>query len=254
MPFSATFPRSRERRHHTTARECACRRTAVVLPIVLLLPALFTAVTLPAQGASGAADLFALSTAPIDGALPDGWHVRAVRGQRAPMSRIVDTSGTRYMRISGQGDAGWFYRELPAPIAVSMGQLHWTWRTPLAPQGADVGRTGTDDAALRVFVVFGAHGRFDRRPRTLFYTLGDGVPSPDRANSPFGVRIAGRPARTRDWTHTTARPFEDYQRIWGGVPRPIVAVGVMQDTEQTGSAARGDIMGLFWSITNDTKP
>jgi hypothetical protein len=162
------------------------------------------------------------------------------------MSQIVDTSGIRYMRVSGQGQAGWFVRELPVPLAVSAGRLHWTWRAPLAPRGANVAAVATDDAAVRVFVVFGGRGGFMRRPRVLFYTLADGEPMPDRANSPFGVRIAGRPALAFNWVSAVADPFEDYRRIWGSAPPPIVAVGVMQDTDQTGSAAIGDVMSLYW--------
>ncbi len=199
-------------------------------------------------------DLFALTAATPGAALPAGWATRAVRGQRLPVSRIVDTSGIRYMRVSGLGQAGWFVRELPVPLIASAGRLHWMWRAPVAPHGADVAAPATDDAAVRVFVVFGRHGRFERRPRVLFYTLADGDPAPDRPDSPFGVRIAGRPALARDWMRAAGDPFLDYRRIWGDSPPPIVAVGVMQDTDQTRSAAIGDVMSLHWRSANAIQP
>ena len=199
-------------------------------------------------------DLFALTSANPGAALPAGWQTRAVRGQRLPMSRLVDTSGIRYMRVSGQGQAGWFVRELPVPLIASAGRLHWMWRAPLAPRGANVAVPSTDDATLRVFVVFGLQGRFERRPRVLFYTLADGDPAPDRPDRPFGVRIAGRPALARDWVHATADPFLDYRRIWGSEPRQIIAIGVMQDTDQTRSAAIGDVMNLSWRSEHAAPP
>lgn len=206
------------------------------------------------SGKSASVDLFALATASPNAALPAGWATRTVRGQQLPMSRIIDTTGIRYMRISGQGQAGWLFRELPVPLSASPGRLHWTWRVPLAPNGASVAGPATDDAALRVFVVFSRHGLLGRRPRVLFYTLADGDPAPDRADSPFGVRIAGRPALARDWTQAVVDPFDDYRRIWGGAPRPIVAIGVMQDTDQTRSAAIGDVRELHWRSVNVPQP
>lgn len=206
----------------------------------------------PTSEAGG--DLLALWSAVPHAALPSGWATRAVRGQRLPMTRIVDTSGIRYMRVSGQGKAGWFVRELPQPLSAIAGQLHWTWRAPLTPLGANVAAPATDDAVLRVFVVFSRHTWLDRRPRVLFYTLADGDPAPDRADSPFGVRIAGRPALTRDWSGASADPFQDYRRIWGGDPKAIVAIGVMQDTDQTRSAAIGDVMNLHWRSPHAAQP
>ena len=199
-------------------------------------------------------DLLGLASASPGVALPTGWQTRAVRGQRLPMSRIIDSSGIRFMRLSSAGHAGWFVRELPAPLVASAGQLQWTWRATLAPVGADVGTTETDDATLRVFVVFGRHGRFAWKPRVLFYTLADGLAMPDRTDSPFAGRIAGRPARARDWVPASADPFDDYQRIWRTAPPPIVAVGVMQDTDQTRSPAIGDLLTLYWRGGNAARP
>lgn len=191
-------------------------------------------------------DLLALSSAGSNAALPPDWQTRAVRGQRLPASQIIDSSGIRYLRLSGQGQAGWFVRELPVPLRESAGRLQWVWRAPLAPRGANVGAPATDDAAVRVFVVFARHGRFAPRPRVLFYSLVDGDPAPDRPDSPFGVRVAGRPTLARDWIDGAGDPFLDYRRIWRNAPPSIVAIGVMQDTDQTGSAAIGDVMNLYW--------
>jgi hypothetical protein len=54
------------------------------------------------------------------------------------MSRIVDTTGIWYMRISGQSAAGWFCRELRVPLSASAGRLQVTRRASLAPRGVNV--------------------------------------------------------------------------------------------------------------------
>ena len=215
---------------------------------LLLAAAVCQAGALPAQAeAANDIELLGLATAPAGAALPSGWVTRAVRGQRLPKSQIIDSSDSRYLRLSGAGHAGWFVRELPVPLfAASPGALQWTWRATLAPLGADVGAAATDDATLRVFVVFARHGRFALKPRAIFYTLADGVPARDRTDAPFGVRIAGSPARARDWVRASADPFSDYRAIWGDSPPPIVAIGVMQDTDQTRTPAIGDILTLYW--------
>ena len=191
-------------------------------------------------------ELLGLDAALPGAALPVGWQTRPVRGQRLPLSQIIDSSGIRYMRFSGAGQAGWFVRELPVPLLASAGRLRWTWRALLAPQGADVGTAATDDASLRVFVVFGRHARFAWKPRVLFYSLADGVAMPDRTDAPFGVRIASRPAMARNWVQASADPFSDYRSIWGAAPPPVIAIGVMQDTDQTRSPSVGDILNLYW--------
>lgn len=202
----------------------------------------------------GDVDVLTLALASKGASLPVGWATRAVRGRQLPMSRIVDTSGIRFMRLSGQGSAGWFARELPTPLPASSGHLQWTWRVPLAPFGADVARSEVDDAALRVFVVFARHGRFARRPRVLYYSLADGNPAPDRADAAYATRIAGRPALARDWVQAIAEPFGDYRRVWGSAPPQIVAIGVMQDSDQTRRATIGDIKSLIWRNEDAAHP
>ena len=255
MPISTTVPsRHRSRRVVPLVAPAPTVRHWRGVCIILAAVLGWSAKSPAQRGPDSDIDLLGLATATPGTLLPEGWQTRPVRGQQLPMSRIVDSSGTRFMRLSGAGHAGWFVRALPQPLLASAGQLQWTWRATLAPVGADVATLATDDATLRVFVVFGRHGRFTVRPRVLFYTLADGDPAPDRIDSPIGVRIAGRPGGARGWVPASADPFGDYRRLWKDAPPPIVAVGVMQDTDQTRSPAIGDIMSLFWRRTNAEHP
>ncbi len=200
------------------------------------------------------ADLLGVTGPSVDG-LPAGWRVRAVRGFEAPSSQIVDSGGQRFLRIGGTKRAAWFVNELRMPLSAGTGTLHWTWRVPLAPVGASAQSSATDDAALRVFVVFERHTRFARTPRALFYTLGVGEPAlVPTSRGPMVSINAGRPDASRSWVDVSANPGRDYQRIWGGDAPRIVAVGVMQDTDQTMRAAIGDMLQLEWRKSDAPSP
>lgn len=236
------------------------RRLTVAL--VLLVPvATGTTSAASAQGGRSSAtreepaadeliDLLRLQTVNVGATLPRPWVVRPVRGHRAPASAIVDSSGVRYLRIRGEAAAAWFVHELGQRISPNtFTDLALTWRIVEAPRGADLRAARTDDAALRVFVVFAARGIFERIPRTLFYSTGGVEPaSYERASfQSTALRLIRLADTTRGaWVSTTVSPFADYARIWGGPPRAIVAVGIMQDTEQTGSRAVADVRTLSW--------
>ncbi len=184
-------------------------------------------------------------------ALPRSWVVRPVRGERAPELTLIDRAGPRVaLRISGSDRAAWFVRELDRPIAPLAGRLSWSWRVLEHPAGADLRERAADDAALRVFVVFERKGPLDRVPHTLFYTSGtvEGAhyERPSFQSSDLHVIRMRHSASDDDWRHTVVDPFADYRRIWGGKPRAIVAIGLMQDSEDTQSRATADIRALVW--------
>ncbi len=184
-------------------------------------------------------------------ALPRSWVVRPVRGERAPELTLIDRAGPRVaLRISGSDRAAWFVRELDRPIVPGAGKLSWSWRVLEHPAGADLRNRATDDAALRVFVVFERKGLLDRVPHTLFYTSGtvEGADyeRPSFQSSDLHMIRMRHSASDGDWRHTVVDPFADYRRIWGGKPRAIIAIGLMQDSEDTQSSATADIRALVW--------
>ncbi len=197
-------------------------------------------------------DLLRLNQSEPGGALPIEWQVRAVRGQRSPTSLIIDSAGIRYLRLSGTSRAAFFVRRLDTPLRPG-GLLAWRWRVPLAPVGARMDAEETDDAALRVFVVFARRGMFETTPRSLFYTVSDGEPrsvAPQARRPPIATISSGRPALTKDWLVIEADPFADYRRLWNEEAGRIIAIGVMQDTDQTRAEAIGDLMDLQWRMKN----
>lgn len=121
--------------------------------------------------------------------------------------------------------------------------------------GADLRRRDADDAALRVFVVFERTSRFERVPHTLFYTSGTiedaNYERRSFQSSNMHVIRMGGVGTVGEWLRTTVDPFADYQRVWGGRAPSIVAIGIMQDSEQTKAMAMADIRALAWHPWRD---
>lgn len=202
-------------------------------------------------------ELLPLAQSSPGDALPAGWEVRPVRGSRAPSSTIRDSSGDRFLRLEGRGTAAWFVRTVAVDELPARGTLTWRWRVPLSPRGADVRVAARDDAALRVFVVFDHRSRLSRIPRTIFYTVTDsalaGYQGRSRQSGDLMIVGMGATSVGMAWQHTTRDPLADYRAFWRAEPPRIVAIGLMQDAEQTNSAVMADILSLTWSDTHDER-
>lgn len=199
-------------------------------------------------------DLLALHDAPMpQTGLPAGWTVRAVKGHSAPSFRIIDTVGERILRIEGRGTAAWAMRPLPQRMVEGDGMLAWRWRVLARPDSADLRHARTDDAPLRIVVLFGKlPGPFGGSGRVLFYTWGTREPEGFAARSfPSSklhvIRMAGDDQLGDDWHDVAVQPFADFRRIWKGKPPPITAIGLMQDTDMTGQTAIADLHSLRWT-------
>ncbi|QJR37900.1 DUF3047 domain-containing protein [Gemmatimonas groenlandica] len=196
-------------------------------------------------------DLLRLDLARVGDALPPGWRLEPVRGQRPPNTIVVDSGSMRYLRIAGQARAAFLGYALTPPISETSGALHWRWRVVRSPDGTDLRTRSGDDAAIRVFVVFRRTGWLNRTPRALFYTIGGAEPSSYQGRRSFTspdlyVVRAGAAQDAREWVDVVVDPAADYRRSWGAEPPPIEGVGLMQDTDQTHLAAVADVQSLTW--------
>jgi hypothetical protein len=120
-----------------------------------------------------------------------------------------------------------------------------------APVAADLRRSETDDSPIRIIVVFGnPRGLFAGSGRVLFYSFGNREPQGfERVSQVSGryhiIRVDGA-AQRGAWRSHAAAVFADYRRLWRRDPPPITAVGVMQDTDQTGAGAVAELRQLEW--------
>ena len=196
-------------------------------------------------------DILRLADSPIGPGMPIGWQVRAVRGQAAPDAEIRREDDGPVFRVSGAGRAAWFYHELSPQISEAPGTLHWSWRVLQAPLKADLRQKQTDDSPIRVYVVFGKPGGlFGGSGRIIFYSFGNTEPgeyarASHVSNKLHVIRVDGASERG-SWQDHTVEPFADFRRIWGKEPPPITAIGVMQDTDDTGAMAVAELRRLEW--------
>ena len=195
--------------------------------------------------------ILALGDARPGAGMPPGWKLRAVRGQKAPDIEVREEGAERVLRVHGANRAAWFYRELSPTLSDTSGRLRWSWRVLEAPATADLRAELTDDSPIRVFVTFGKPGLFGRSARVIFYTYGNAEPA-SYARASYAsdrlhvIRVDGASERGR-WNEHIMNPFADYRRIWGSDAPAITAIGVMQDTEQTGAPAVAELRRLEWT-------
>ena len=196
-------------------------------------------------------DLLAAGSALAGAGIPSGWKVRSVRGQSSPVADIRREGDQSIFRLTGAGRAAWFYRELSPALAESPARLHWSWRVLEAPAGADLRGESSDDAPMRVFVVFGKPGGlFGGSGRIIFYSYGNTEPAGFSAASRSSdkvhvIRVDGA-GEQGAWQEHVSDPFADYRRIWRRDPPQITAIGVMQDTDQTRERAVAELRQLAW--------
>jgi len=214
-----------------------------------LLAAVVLGVSLMDTPTRAERDLLALSSATVGDSLPPQWQRRAVRGSRSPMSVVRDERGERgerFLAISGQRQAAWFALDLRHQPLSSDGTATLDYRLPLLPTGADLTIAARSDAALRLYVVFESGRRFLPRRRLLFYSLGavsDG-PRVKGDDSLCDLRLVG--TSTAAWQRLVVSPTADAARDCGWKSDRIVAVGMMQDTDQTGARAEAEVRALIW--------
>lgn len=184
-------------------------------------------------------DLLRLEQAAVGSGSPPGWEVRPVKGHPAPHIEIGMDGPDRVLRISGRGQAAWFYRELHDDEVPEGSTLHWSWRVLEAPAGSDLQRRRADDSPIRVFVVFGD------RSRIIFYSFGneepDGYAAPSHLSDRLHVVRVDGAAERGAWREHRADPIADYRRLWRGDPPAITAIGLMQDTDQTDGRAVAEV-------------
>lgn len=231
-------------------RRILCRVISVVSAVVMTIANPLHAAPARTHAAVDSLNFLRFRSTAAADTLPIGWVIRAVRGARAPTPHQRDSANVHFWRISGANRAAWFVRELPQRIPPTSGTLTCEWRVLLHPKGSDLRAKATDDAAIRIFVVFERRGLFDRVPRTLFYTSGIAEPAGYERESHQSDKLRiiriGPEQATTEWIRTVIDPFADYRRFFGNDGRAIEAIGIMQDTEQTGSAAVADIRMFTW--------
>jgi hypothetical protein len=199
--------------------------------------------------------------------LPSGWQPWTLsRFKRPTEYRLVDYQGRTVVRARARASAS----GLVHPLELDPRQhpyLHWHWKVEQLIAKADNTQKHLEDSPVRLVVSFG--GDHDQLPladrmffdnvrlltgqqlpyATLMYIWENRAPLDSVIDNRHTGRIkmivaeSGR-ERLGRWQEVTRNVLADYRRAFGEEPGPIIGIGIMTDSDNTGDNAHawyGDI-------------
>jgi hypothetical protein len=219
----------------------------------------------PEPTAPSSVTSFSASAAGKD--FPGGWQPWVLsRHKRPTRYTLVDQDGRVVVQAHAEASAS----ALVHPLAVDPREhplLVWRWKVDALIDGADNSRKDAEDAPVRILVSFsGDIGSLPLAERiffdnfrlltgrqlpyaTLIYIWENRLPRETIIPHPHTSRIRMIVAESgRDhvgtWREITRNVYEDYRRAFGEEPGTITGVGIMTDTDNTGTSIQayyGDI-------------
>jgi hypothetical protein len=202
--------------------------------------------------------------------LPSGWRVWKLSGLKRPTEyRLVDHEGRTVVSARAQGSAS----GLVLPIAIDLKEypyLHWHWKVPALIPSADNTQRHLEDSPVRIVVTFdGDKSKLPLDERLfadnfrlftkqefpyaiLMYIWENRAPVGRVIDNLHTGRIKMIVADSGaehlgKWRSETRNVYEDYKRAFGEEPPPVRSIGIMTDSDNTGTDAEayyGDILFL----------
>ena len=187
-----------------------------------------------------------LNMAPIREGIPPGWRLASVKGVPAPAYRVTASHTLRIVATGQAATVTFRLRQaLRPPPSTRPGALNWRWRSETPLRGADLKRSASDDAPIRVVITF-------QDGRVLTYAWGNRESRGESFASWAGrnrmVIVLERADDADGSWHVERRdPFSDYRRLWNNAPKPIVSIGVTSDTDGLKVRAAAEIGDITWT-------
>lgn len=191
---------------------------------------------------------------------------------------LVTEDGTQVVRARTSDSASGLVTLVRVPPEAEP-TLRWRWKVSNVYEKGDARRRSGDDYPARIYVAFEFQpdkaGFFERMKRaaveTFFdaqlpgnalnyiwaNTLAEGtiVPNPFTGTTQM-VAVTSGPGKTGEWVTVERDIVADYREAFGEEPPPIVGIGIMSDSDNTGESATawyGDIE-LITSGDRGTEP
>jgi hypothetical protein len=196
------------------------------------------------------------------GRTASGWAPQSFsRLKRDTTYTVVREDGRAVLRATADRAASLYVAKLDRPISAPR-SIEWRWSTSGPVPGADNRERSREDAPLRVIVAFDGdpatlpdaeRKRFERARKlsgrtppfaTLMYVWTDTVPVdtviPSAHTGRLQMMVAAPAAAAVGAWQTVRRDLAaDYRAAFGTEPGRVLAVGVMTDTDNTGTKAEG---------------
>ncbi len=240
-------PRARRRR---VAAFCAAAACALAIGQPAAQPA----------PAAGEARVAPFSAGAAGGALPAPWTPFRISERKTPTQyRLVDDAGTVVLHAHAERAASGLAQPVTGS-AEALPYVNWRWKIAAPLAEADPEVAAREDAPARVILEFdGDHAKLPLRDRTvdqvserlsgrplpyatLMYihatrlAVGTVVPNPHTRRVQMIVVASGDTA-VGAWQAVSRNWRDDFRRAFGEAPGPLLAVGVLTDTDNTGETA-----------------
>lgn len=186
-----------------------------------------------------------------------GWQAFPYRN----IKQVTFTAeGADTLRLQSDQAASLIWRPLSSDFADG-DVAQWRWKVDKAVPPTDLSDRGSDDRSIAVYFLFADDASAAENPpgslrsammrgRALVYVWGgeSAAGSVIRSPSMFGrgQLLVQRPATspTGAWISETVNLRDDFRRVFGREPGPLMGVGVSADSDNTGTVAEATLSDL----------
>jgi hypothetical protein len=166
--------------------------------------------------------------------IPSGWELKTKSGKaNFEVTRDGDIAALHLKStdssFSLQGEVNVDVKRYPV--------LSWKWKVTRLPKGGDFRRSGTDDQAAQVFVVF-------TKTKAIVYIWDTTAPqglmestSPVPFMTVKVVVVRSGPAELGKWIAETRNVYEDYKKLYGEEPPVVRGMRLQINSQHTGTSA-----------------
>jgi hypothetical protein len=120
--------------------------------------------------------------------------------------------------------------------------LSWKWRVHTLPIGGSEEKKETNDSGAGVYVIFKGKFKLNKILKYVWSTTlpsGTILPSPFNQNTKVIVLQSGS-EKTNQWLTETVNIRDDFRKVFGVAPPPVIAIAILSDADNTGSRAVAD--------------
>lgn len=176
---------------------------------------------------------------------PNRWHEISLKDHTA--YSVVDLNGRRCLKAESRSAAS----ALLSPVHFDPNEapwLSWQWRVEKPVEKEALQRRDGADAAARLYVYFDSEG-LPWQKRSVDYVWSSKLPVETFLRSPYSslskvIVVDGPSEAIGQWGRVERNLVEDYQRCFKAAPKPVVAISIMTDTDNT----RGEAVAYFADI------
>lgn len=179
-----------------------------------------------------------------DGSFPEGWKSRGGEGSKVYKVR---SNQETYLEANAINSAVSIAKKFEYDLK-EYPFLKWQWRVLELPQGGDERFKKTGDSAAAIYVIF--KGLI--RPDNLKYVWSASLSLKTTTESPYSsktkiVVLRNQSSPLGEWVSESVNVYDDYKRLFGREPKPVQAIGLMSDSDNTKSKAVAHYKGIMIS-------